>query len=329
MNLPATRLLTAALLLAGASLSGCGALSAEGGDGNGRRVAAAFYPLEYVAERVAGEHLEVVNLTRPGMEPHDLELTPKETADVADARLVVFEHGFQPAVDAAVEQNASGAVIDAGEVLDLRPFADHSEEGHAEEGHAEEEAHDEAGHDEEESGHDHDEGDLDPHFWQDPLLMADLGDVVAAELADLDADNAADYRANAEALRADLEALDREYADGLAGCTRDLVVVNHDAFGYLARYGLHLEPIAGIAPDAEPTPADLARLQNLIRAEGITTVFSETLVSKQTSETLAGDLGIGTGVLDPIEGLTDETADEDYLSLMRTNLAALQRANGC
>jgi len=47
------------------------------------------------------------------------------------------------------------------------------------------------------------------------------------------------------------------------------------------------------------------------------------------AETLAADLGVETAVLDPIEGLSDETADEDYLSLMRENLTALQKANGC
>jgi len=107
------------------------------------------------------------------------------------------------------------------------------------------------------------------------------------------------------------------------------VVVSHDAFSYLERFGLHIEGIAGLSPEAEPTPADLARLQDLIGSEGITTVFSERLVSQRLSQTLADDMGITTAVLDPIEGLSDETSDEDYLSLMRENLSALELANGC
>ena len=106
-------------------------------------------------------------------------------------------------------------------------------------------------------------------------------------------------------------------------------MVSHDAFSYLDRFGLKVEGIAGLSPDAEPTPADLARLQELIDDDGITTVFSERLVSPRLSQTLADDMGITTAVLDPIEGLSDETADEDYLSLMRENLAALEEANGC
>jgi zinc transport system substrate-binding protein len=313
MNLLATRFRAAALastaLLAGTALSGCGALSDDGDSGNGRRIVAAFYPLQYVAERVAGDHFEVDNLTQAGQEPHDLELKVRQTAELTDARLVVFEHGFQPAVDAAVEENAEGEVVDVADVVDLQPFAEH-EDGEEEHG-------------------DEEHGDLDPHFWQDPLLMADLGDEIAARLGDLDSDHAADFTANAAALRADLEQLDGEYSEGLSSCERDTIVVNHDAFGYLTRYGIHLEPISGLSPGAEPTPADLGDLQALIRRDHITTVFSETLVSPKTADTLASDLGIKADVLDPIEGLTDETKNEDYLSLMRSNLQKLSEANGC
>ncbi|RYP85895.1 zinc ABC transporter substrate-binding protein [Nocardioides guangzhouensis] len=303
-------------------LGGCSALTSEPADDH--TVVAAFYPLAWVAERVAGNGFDVVNLTQPGSEPHDLELSIRETAAVEDAGLVIHEQGFQPAVDAAIEQNAQGAVLDVTDVVDLRPFAEHDhEDGHTDD-HTDEHT------DEEHSADDgHDHGDLDPHFWLDPLLLADVGDAVADELAGLDPGRADQVRANAADLRADLERLDREYAAGLADCERDTVVVNHDAFGYLAHYGLHIEPVVGLSPDAEPTPADLARLHDLVEAEGITTVFAETLVSRKTVDTLAGDLGVEVAVLDPIEGLSDQTADEDYLSLMRRNLRELERANGC
>ena len=106
-------------------------------------------------------------------------------------------------------------------------------------------------------------------------------------------------------------------------------MVSHDAFGYLQRYGVTMSAILGLSPDSEPTPADLARLQELIHDDGVTTVFSESLVSPEMAEQLADDTGVKSAVLDPIEGLSDETADEDYLSLMRANLSALEEANGC
>ncbi|WP_228942580.1 metal ABC transporter substrate-binding protein [Nocardioides sp. Leaf374] len=318
------RLLSPAVAgVAALALSSCAAFSDDTGtasDDGDVTVAAAFYPLQFVAQRVAGDRTEVANLTKPGGEPHDLELSVGQTAEVAGADLVVYEADFQPAVDAAVEQNAEGATLDAAEVVGLEPFADeHSEEEHADDSDSEEE------HAEEE----HDHGDLDPHFWLDPARLAELGDAVAEQLAEIDPDGAETYTANAATLREDLETLDGELSEGLADCERSTIVVSHDAFGYLGKYGIEVEPIAGLSPDAEPTPADLARLQQIIDEDGITTVFSERLVSPALSESLARDKGIETAVLDPVEGLSDETADEDYLSLMRENLAALRTANGC
>lgn len=284
------------------ALSGCAAFTDDSATAaDGIQVAAAFYPLQFVAERVAGDHADVTNLTSPGGEPHDLEPSVKETAEIAGADLVLYQRGFQPAVDDAVEENATGDVLDVTSVVDLVPFRDHGVESDED----------------------------DPHFWQDPLLLADVGDAVATQLARVDPDNRDAYEDNAADLRSDLEQLDQEYADGLTGCERDTIVVSHDAFGYLQRYGLTMEAILGLSPDSEPTPADLARLQDLIEEDGITTVFSETLASPETAEALARDTGVRSEVLDPIEGLSDDTADEDYLSLMRRNLSALEEANGC
>jgi zinc transport system substrate-binding protein len=292
---------TGAALLLASSLAGCAAFDDSATSADGVQVAAAFYPLQYAAQRVTGDHADVANLTAPGGEPHDLEPSVKETAEIAESDLVIYQRGFQPAVDDSVDENAAGDVLDVAGVADLVPFRDHGVDS---------------------------DGD-DPHFWQDPLLLADVGDAVAKQLAGIDPDNSGDYESNAADLRSDLEQLDQEYADGLTGCERDTIVVSHDAFGYLQRYGLTMEAILGLSPDSEPTPADLARLQDLIRADGITTVFSETLASPKTAETLADDMGVRSEILDPIEGLSDQTEDEDYLSLMRSNLAALEEANGC
>ena len=306
---------TAALAL---SLSGCGALTSDDASGSSgsdssETVVAGLYPLQYVAQRVAGDAFEVENLTQPGGEPHDLELGIGQTAALSDAALLVYVDSLQPAVDEAADEVSGTEVLDAATVVDLAPFEDeHSEEEVSEEEH---------------SGHDH--GELDPHFWHDPLRMADLGDAVAERLAEIDPDEAESFEERAAELRSDLEALDEEYSTGLSDCEVRTVVTNHDAFGYLEGYDLELASINGISPDAEPTPAALAELQDLIDETGITTVFSETLVSPQAAEVLASDAGVDTAVLDTIEGLTDDTADEDYLSLMRSNLATLQEANRC
>ncbi|MET3960355.1 zinc transport system substrate-binding protein [Marmoricola sp. OAE513] len=289
-------------------------LSACGGSDDGRTtVVASFYPLQFVAERIVGDHAKVENLTAPGVEPHDLELKTRQVAELAGSDLVLFEAGLQPAVDKAIENSGPDERLDVASVIEL-----HHEDEHA----------DEHGEDHEEgAGHDHDG---DPHFWQDPTLLAQVADSFTAKMAKIDPDHAADYRANNDALQKDLAALDQEISAGLQACTSRTLVVSHDAFNYFAeRYDLEVHAIAGLSPDAEPSPKHLAELADLIRTDKITTVFNETLASPKLAKTLADDLGITTAVLDPIEGLSDATAGKDYLSLMRSNLAAIQKADSC
>jgi zinc transport system substrate-binding protein len=300
---------TAVALSAPLLLAGCGPLGSGGSDG-GPRVVASFYPLEYVAERVAGDHADVVGLTSPGVPPHDLELTVRQTAEVSDADLVVYEKDMQPAVDEAVAEHGPDQVVEVSEVVELAPLSPGEHEGESEEA-------------------DHAESDADLHFWLDPERMSTLATEVERHLSEVDPGNAADYKGNLEALEEDLSGLDADYQEGLSTCEVDTVVVSHDAFGYLEKYGLHFEPIAGLSPDAEPSAARLTELADLVDQAKVTVVFSETLASPALAKTLARDVGVETGVLDPIEGLSDTTADEDYLSLMRTNLDELRTANRC
>lgn len=294
----------------------CGSSSASS-DGQ-PSVVAALYPLAYVAERVAGDNASVANLTAPGVESHDLELTGQQVGEVVDADLVVFLPEFQPAVDDAIEQNAADSSLDVSSVVEMLDETASDDEHHDEDEHNE-------------SGRDHDHGDrADPHFWLDPTRLVPVAEAVADRLAEIDPDNTDAYLANAANVIADLEELDSEFSDDLAQCDRDVFVTSHEAFGYLAdRYGLEQVGIAGIDPDAEPSPERLAAVHDVVTDLGVTTIFYERLASPKVAETLAADLGVNAAVLDPIEGLTDDTADEDYLSLMRANLAALHDANGC
>jgi zinc transport system substrate-binding protein len=117
---------------------------------------------------------------------------------------------------------------------------------------------------------------------------------------------------------------------GLANCASDLLVTSHDAFGYLAaRYGLEVVGISGLSPSQEPDPAQLAEISTLVRERGVTTVYTETLVDPAVAETVAEEAGVRTAVLDPLEGLTDDSAGADYLSVMRADLATLREGQGC
>jgi len=289
-----------ALTLAAGAVAGC-----TPAEGSGQpEVVASFYPLQYVAERVVGDHAEVVNLTPPGVEPHDVELSPRQTAKVSSASVVFHQKGLQPAVDQVIDNDRPDYVVDAAEVVDLHE-ADSHEDGHQHEG-------------------------SDPHFWLDPTLLGKAAAAFTDTMSAADPDHATDFRANNARLQTDLEQLDGDFRTGLEECTTRTIVVSHDAFSYLGeRYDLDVHAIAGLSPDAEPSAQRLGELADLIREDDITTVFTERLASPRLADTLASDLGVETAVLDPIEGPTDEDADEDYLDLMRQNLTALQQAGGC
>ncbi len=266
---------------------------------------AGFYPLAEAATKVGGTLVGVQNLTPPGVEPHDLELTPDEIAAIQSADVVLYlSHGFAPAVEQAVT-DAQGIRVDLLQGMSLKP-------GVAEEG---------------------DKGPVsDPHVWLDPVLYRQLVARTERALAQARPADASTFESNAGAFQAELGGLDEEYRSGLTGCARDVIVTSHAAFGYLsARYGLTQEPIAGISPDAEPSPQRLAELARLVRREGVTTIFTEELVSPKVAETLANEVGVTTAVLNPLEGLTKQelSAGDDYLSVMRANLRALRQALGC
>lgn len=307
-------------------LAGCGTGAGASDDGR-PQVVASIFPLQFLAERVAGDRAAVTVLTSPGTEPHDLELSVRQTAVISESDVVATVGGLQPAVDEAVEQASPDHVVDATERVEMLEAGAGDDHAHGDEDgeHGDEHA-DEHGEEDEHGDH----GDLDPHFWTDPARMATVAAALAEALTEADPAGEATYASNLAALEEDLAALDEEIAAGLEDCERDTVVVSHDAFAYFGdRYGLDLHAINGLSPDAEPSPAHLRELAGLIEAEGITTVFSERLATAALADTLAGELDLRTAVLDPLEGLTEETSDEDYLSLMLANLEALREANGC
>ncbi|MBU2669807.1 metal ABC transporter substrate-binding protein [Actinoplanes bogorensis] len=298
------RRLLSVLLLATA-LAGCGDQSGQAGGDGKFSIVTAFYPLQFLSERIGGDAVSVTNLTKPGAEPHDIELTPRQVGDVAGAGLAVYVRGFQPAVDEAIGQEAKDRAFDAASVVTLLQAG-------AGDGHEHEEA---------ESGQD-------PHVWLDPVRLATIADALAARLGEADPGNAAGYTSRALALHAELDTLNDEFARGLKTCERRELVTSHTAFAYLAsRYDLHQVGITGISPEAEPSPQRLAAVAQEARGTGTTTIYFETLVSPAVAETLAREVGAKTAVLDPLEGLVDETGD--YFSVMRQNLAALSAGLGC
>ncbi|MEU8778485.1 metal ABC transporter substrate-binding protein [Streptomyces sp. NPDC048606] len=326
-----TAALTGAVALAATALTACsggaaGAAGAAGAKDGKLGVTASFYPLQFLAEQIGRDHVKVSTLTKPGVEPHDLEITPKQTGQLSESDVVLYLKSLQPAVDKAVAQSGVKNVVDAAT---LTPLVEHGTSGHAhgEEGHqhtdGDEHAHAEG------DGHDHGEAGADPHVWLDPTKFADIAKGVGAALEKADPEHAPDYRKNTDELVTKLGALDTEFKEGLKNTASKTFITTHSAFGYLAeRYGLDQEGISGVDPEAEPSPARMKELQSVAKKDNVTTVFFETLASDKTANALAHDTGLRTDVLDPLEGISDKSQGADYFEVMRSNLKNLQKALG-
>ena len=270
-------------------------------------VTAAFFPLAAAVAQVGGSLVKVTNLTPAGVEPHDIELNTQQAESVLDADLAVMVgNGFQPQVE-DIAADRSGPTLNVLKALPINASDKKVEEGDATA--------------------------LDPHVWLDPVLYQSVVDAIASALSKVDPNHAADYTANAVAYNAKLATLNTEYETGLANCSRQLLVTAHEAFGWLTqRYGLTPEGIAGISPDAEPNPQRLADLTDLVEKKGVTTIYTEDLVSPKVSRTLAREAGgLKTATLNPLEGLTAKQikAGATYISEMQDNLQAIQKGLGC
>ncbi|MFF4709952.1 metal ABC transporter substrate-binding protein [Streptomyces eurythermus] len=308
-----TAALAAVTALGTATLAGCSGDAAGAGDTGKFDVVASFYPMAFLAERIGGDHVHVTTLTSPGQEPHDLELSTRQIASLEESDAVLYLKNLQPSVDEAVAQSPVKTKIDAAGLTTLEKHG--NEVG----GHA-------AGHDDHEGG----EGaGKDPHIWLDPVRYAQVAEGVGKAFEKADPDHAADYKKNTAALVGQLNALNTEFENGLAHTKSKVFITTHAAFGYLAeRYGLTEEAINGLDPESEPSAARVKDLEKTARADGVSTVFYETLVSDKTAKTIADDTGLKTDVLDPIEGITDHSRGQDYFAVQRANLKALQHALG-
>lgn len=282
-----------------ADASSASASNGLGTTGEVVAVQAAFYPLEFLANEIGGDLIQVTALAAAGAEPHDMELTPVQVAKLEETSLIIYIQGFMPAVDEAIASQTSNRALNLATAVPLLAASDTSG------------------------------GAYDPHIWLDPDNMILMATAVSDRLISIAPANKDYYTANTELLISKLEALDLEFTSGLENCQQKTFVTSHDAFGYLTNaYGFQQLGIAGLSPESEPSPARLAQISKLVTEQGITTIYYETLVSPEIAETVAAETGATTAVLDPIEGLAAGSTDT-FITVMQANLKTLIKGQGC
>lgn len=302
-------MLAGILTFAGCSASNILTKSNANSTNNGSTitVATSFYILEEFTKQVGGDYVTVV--TPPGSSGgHSYAPTPQDVAALLSSDMFIFQGAsFDPWAEKLLSDFESQdiPVVKITDHLTLQELNDATADENSF---------------------------YDPHTWTDPILAIQAVEVIRDQLVKLDPKHTNEYTANANNYIEQLRVLDTEYAAGLEACTIDTAVVAHQAFGYMAsRYGFQIEAIAGFSPDSVPSANHLAELNTIINSEGIEYVLFETLATPDVAESLATDVGAKTLVLNPMEGLTSDErqAGENYLSIMRKNLATLELAMNC
>ena len=368
-------------------------------------VVASIYPMQYFAERVGGDRVEVIALVPPGAEGHTFELTARDLVTIGEADVIAMNGlELEPWLERALESlgdDLSGIVVEAADAEAALEFEDHeAEEGedhdeegedhgeededegedhgdeeeeeeedhHGDEEEEEEEDHhgdeeeeegedhgdeeeeeedhhgdeeeeegedhgdEEEDHGDEEEGHGHGHGELDPHFWLDPLRAITQAERIAGALIEADPEGADVYRANLATLSSELRALHAEFETGLSSCVHEEFVTSHAAYGYLAlAYGLEQVSVSGLSPGFDPSPQRLAGIVDRINDLGLQAVLVEPVLSGSNEQVLADETGAGIYMIHPMDGVTQAELDEhgDYFGLMRDNLNSLRAAMDC
>ncbi len=261
------------------------------------QVIATFYPLAEFTRQIGGEFVDVTTLVPAGVEPHDFEPSTQDIARLHSSKMFVYNgagfEGWITKILPDLEQNQV-KVVDSSQGISLLPN--------------------------------------DPHIWLDPVLAEQQVKNIEKSLIEIDPTHTEQYQQRTNQYLEKLHQLDQEFVTGLANCQQHEIVTSHAAFGYLAeQYHLGVIAIAGLSPDAEPSPQRLAEIVQQVKKQHIQYIFFETLVSPTLANTIATETGAKTVVFNPLEGLSDADMmkGKEYISVQQENLQNLRLALSC
>ena len=301
-------------------LTACGGQEKKEASSNEKiQVMTTFYPMYEFTKQVVGDKGDVELLIPAGIEPHDFEPSAKDLAKISDSDVFVYN---SPELETWTDNltdtvdTKQTEIIQASKDIKLMEGTEHDHE----------EAHDHDTQEHEEHGHSHE---LDPHVWLDPALAIKEVETIRDQLSKKYPDDKAAFEKNAASYIDELKKLDEEFQTAFKDAKNKTFVTQHAAFGYLAnQYGLTQEAIAGISTDQEPSPSRLSELKHYVDDNQVKVIYFEENASSKVAETLSKETGVKLEVLNPLESLTDKQIKdgEDYLSVMRENLAALKES---
>lgn len=292
-------------LLACFSVMGCGAQASSAPKDKGLSIVTSFYPIYAMTKEVSGD-LNDVRMIQSGNGIHSFEPSVTDIQAIYDADIFFYHSHILESWAGSLDTAGAGSdvvLVEASKGLDLQRVE---------------------GLEDVEVGQGVDEATLyDPHTWLDPILVAQEADVIAAELAKVDPDNAETYQKNAVTMKEKAQKLVEKYTPIFEKCSKKTFVTQHTAFAYLAkRYGLEQLGILGVAEE-EPSPRQLAEIKDFIQEYQVQTIFVERGASDKMAQTLKESTGVQLKVLEPLEA--DPQNNRSFLENLEKNLSVLAK----
>jgi len=275
------------ILLLGAILLGGCAQGPIGQSSATLNITVSILPQRTFVQRIGGDHVEVNVMVSPGESPATYEPSPAQLRALSEADAYVsigvpFEQAW---LDRIASGNAEMMMVDTTEGIQRMGGPENP----------------------------------DPHIWLSPRLVKIQAETIYEALAKLDAAHAKDFQDNLNAFLADIDALDAEIRETLAGVEQRSFIVFHPSWGYFARdYGLEMMPIE--VGGQEASAAELAEMIARAREEGIKVIFAQPEFSTEAAETIADEIGGEVLLISPLA--------EDWLANMRRVADTLARQLG-
>ena len=313
---------------------------AKNEESNGKlNVYASVYPIYDFTKKIGGDKINLSMLTKPGEEPHHYEPSSDDIKNLSKADLFIYNGaGLESFTDKIIESNPDLKTCQASEGVDLikathdhdhdhdccqnSDDANHNHNHENENNHNHEAKENHSSHEEE-----HHHGMYDPHTWLSIKNAKIEMENIKNKLSEIDPANASYYQKNFDKYAKMCDDLDKEYSQKISVLPNRVMVVSHQAFGYLCGdYGLSQVPIKNISNEDEPDAQTMAQIIDYIKKNNIKYICVEEMTSTKIADTIKAETGAQIKVLSPVETLTQEQMDkgEDYFSIMENNLKILE-----
>jgi zinc/manganese transport system substrate-binding protein len=259
-------------------------------------VVASFTVLADIVHEIGGANVRVRSLVGPNGDPHEFEPSPDDARALKESDVVfVSGEGLEGWMDRLITASGySGKPVVASEGIKTREM---EEDGKTV---------------------------TDPHVWNSPVNVLVWVSNIEKALAAADPEDAEHFRANAKDYRRKLVELDNYAHAKLDAVPRGKrkVLTSHDAFGYFGReYKVKFLSPVGLSTETEASAADVARLIDQIKAEGVKVYFFENSNDPKLVNQIASATGAKAGGELYVEALSDKNGPAStYLRMFRYNV---------